>query len=469
MTQMPKTPLDRWIAATIGLDAGHRPTPGRLARYQLAQLNRTLTDAARRNPFYRQRWGEGRVPHLTRLAELCQLPFTTAEDLQQAPTRLLSVSQGEVARVVTLNSSGTTGTPKRIFFGEADLEKTIDFFHHGMATLVRPGQRVLILLPGDRPGSVGDLLREGLARMDVMGVVHGPVRDPAAVIRRIGDDRIDSLVGIPTQVLALARHPHGARIAAGRIRSVLLSTDYVPLAVVSAIQRHWGCEVFQHYGMTEMGFGGGVACAAHEGYHLREADLFFEIIDPKTLGPAGPGRVGEVVFTTLDRHVMPLIRYRTGDLAAWITTPCPCGSALRRMGWVRGRRREIIRLAGGSLLDLADLDEVLFALPGVIDFQATVHSTPDGDRLQVTLLANGSDSDSGPRAMAAVMAVPAIRAARTNGTLYLAPIAVETGQALTGSAAKRKIVDMRPESCPPRMVSASSKGLQNSKAPGSTL
>lgn len=455
MTQMPKTPLDQWIAATIGLDAGDRPTPGRLAGYQLARLNRTLADAARRTPFYRQRWGEGHVPRLTRLADLCRLPFTTAEDLQQAPTLLLSVSQSEVARVVTLNTSGTTGTPKRIFFGEADLEKTIDFFHHGMATLVRPGQRVLILLPGDRPGGVGDLLRKGLARMGVMGVIHGPVQDPAAVIRRIGDDRIDSLVGIPTQVLALARHPHGARIPAGRIKSVLLSTDYVPLAVVAAIQRHWGCEVFQHYGMTEMGFGGGVACAAHEGYHLREADLFFEIIDPKTLGPAGPGRVGEVVFTTLDRHVMPLIRYRTGDLAAWIATPCPCGSALRRMGWVRGRRREMIRLADGSMLDLADLDEALFALPGVIDFQASLHSAPDGDHLQLTLKTCGIDADLGPGAMAAVAALGATRA---NGALHLDPIVVETGQDLTGSAAKRRIVDMRPEACPPQGVSASKRG-----------
>jgi hypothetical protein len=59
----------------------------------------------------------------------------------------------------------------------------------------------------------------------------------------------------------------------------------VPRAIVAAIQEAWGCRVFQHYGMTEMGFGGGVECAAHAGYHLREADLLFEIVDPVTGGP----------------------------------------------------------------------------------------------------------------------------------------------------------------------------------------
>ncbi len=97
-----------------------------------------------------------------------------------------------------------------------------------------------------------------------------------------------------------------------------------------------------------MGYGGGVSCAAHAGYHLREADLLFEIVDPGSGQPVADGQMGEVVFTTLTRRTMPLIRYRTGNLASWITTPCPCGSVLRRLGWVQGRRAEAARLADGT-------------------------------------------------------------------------------------------------------------------------
>ncbi|MBR9987751.1 MAG: hypothetical protein KFF68_17740 [Desulfosarcina sp.] len=68
---------------------------------------------------------------------------------------------------------------------DADLELTADFFHQGMPTLVAPGQRVLILLPGHLPGSVGDLLVEGLAQMPVQGTVHGPVQDPQEAIQAV--------------------------------------------------------------------------------------------------------------------------------------------------------------------------------------------------------------------------------------------------------------------------------------------
>jgi len=82
--------------------------------------------------------------------------------------------------------------------------------------------------------------------------------------------------------------PRSQLIPRGLIRSVLLSTDYVPESVVAELQDVWGCSVYQHYGMTEMGYGGEIDCDAHDGYHLREADLLVEIIDPATARGAGP-------------------------------------------------------------------------------------------------------------------------------------------------------------------------------------
>jgi phenylacetate-coenzyme A ligase PaaK-like adenylate-forming protein len=90
--------------------------------------------------------------------------------------------------------------------------------------------------------------------------------------------------------------------------------------------------------MTEMGLGGAMACEERVGYHPREADLIFEIIDPQTGGPLPEGEVGEVVFTTLTRAAMPLIRYRTGDLSRWIPGNCPCGSVLKRLDRIADRK-----------------------------------------------------------------------------------------------------------------------------------
>ena len=84
----------------------------------------------------------------------------------------------------------------------------------------------------------------------------------------------------------------------------------------------FSCPVFTHYGMTEMGYGGGVECAALNGYHMREEDLYTEIIDPITRKNVPEGNYGEVVFTTFRREVMPLIRYRTGDIAGFLPKNC---------------------------------------------------------------------------------------------------------------------------------------------------
>ena len=179
MTSYTTTPLDRWTRRRIG-QSGARPLQRNdLARYQLAALNRTLAHVRQNSPFYRRHLADLSLP-LGSLDDLAALPVTTAADLRRDPLALLCVSRDRIARAVTLETSGTTGAPKRLFFTDADLELTVDFFQHGMSTLVGPGQRVLILMPGQLPGSVGDLLVRALARMDVRGIVHGPVHRSAS-------------------------------------------------------------------------------------------------------------------------------------------------------------------------------------------------------------------------------------------------------------------------------------------------
>jgi phenylacetate-CoA ligase len=88
---------------------------------------------------------------------------------------------------------------------------------------------------------------------------------------------------------------------------VLLTIVHLPQTIKCVVEERFGCKVYNHYGMTGVGLGG-VDCAAQLGYHLREADLYFEILDP-TSGEVRPdGEYGEVVFTTLTRRGMPLIR-----------------------------------------------------------------------------------------------------------------------------------------------------------------
>jgi phenylacetate-CoA ligase len=335
-----ETFLDTWTKAKIGLPAHAQLTARSLEAYQLEKLRAALAYVKQHSPFYRSRFAD-RDPQSVRCAEdLSKWPFTTADDLRQDPLAFLCVSQSAVERVVTLPVRRAEDRPIRLFFSAADLELAVDFFHHGFGTQMAPGQRMLVLMPCRQPYSVGDLLCRGLARLSVEAFGHGPMHSAQAAVQAILQNRIDCLVGVPSQMAELVRHPGAARIPRGQIKSVWLGTENKLRSVADEIGRFWGSPVFQHYGAAEMCPGGGVACSAGGGFHLREADLLIEIVDPHTGRPAADGSCGQVVVTTLTRQAMPLIRYRIGHQAAIRPGPCPCGSTLRRLVLIHPDRDE---------------------------------------------------------------------------------------------------------------------------------
>jgi phenylacetate-CoA ligase len=412
-----RTPLEAWIARKIG-SSGTTIDREQLAAYQLSKLRETIAYARLRSPFYRERLSGHE--ELTCLSGLGSFPCTTPEELREEGLRLLCVSQDEISRVVTLSSSGTTGTPKRVFFTADDQELAIDFLRCGTENLAEKGDRVLVLLPGETPGSVGDLLASGIHRFGAVPIPHGMIRSLPEALRQLTAG-VSSIIGLPVQVLALARYAE-AKGVTPRIRSVALVSDHVPSSIVAELKRLWQCAVFEHYGATEMGLGGGVDCEAHAGYHLREADLYFEIIDPQTGELVPEGCQGEIVFTTLTRRGMPLIRYRTGDRSRILAEPCACGSVLRRLERVqsRGSARFTTPDDSDGSLTMAMLHEVLFSVPGLIDFDASV-----GRSEAVAILTITAQSVYGPERplehsiSKALDCVPAIYWAQRAGSLAI--------------------------------------------------
>lgn len=431
-------PLNEWLLRNTGLPAD-RLSRRQLEQYQGRMLSETLLHAAAHSAFYRQRLAGAAIGETTSPAQLSTLPFTTEDDLQKNGPAMLCLSQSEISRVVTLDSSGTVGLPKRLWFTAAEQEQTADFFRAGMSLLVRPGDRTLILLPGERPGSVGELLARALQAMGVAAIVPGPLRCLADTLRLIADQQVTSLVGTPVQALALTRYAAAVGMNRTSVHSVLLSTDYAATSLVNAVQAGWGCQVFDHYGMTEMGLGGGVECALHNGFHLREVDLLFEIVDPDSGEPVADGCEGEVVFTTLTRRGMPLIRYRSGDVSRILPGSCRCGSVLKRLDKIRRRRQGMLALPAGGTLCLADVDELLFAVDGVIDYSMEVAEQMEMVRLHVGLLVVGDAAAAKSAAMEALAALPQLAAAKQCGRLELAVCAEPYAGSLPVVSGKRKI------------------------------
>lgn len=364
---MKLTPLEKWIVDRTGIQERSRRA---LEAYQAKKIKEVVEYAKKNSLFYKEQLKHVQTKDIRTLKDVQNLPFTFPHDIKENPHGFLCVPQREVKRIVTLNTSGTTGEGKRIFFTEEDLDDTIDFFRYGMSCLTDHRDRVLVLLPGSAYGSIGDLLKKALAMSNIGCTVHGILVDTEEAARCIEERNITCIVGIPMQVLHFSRVKN--EIFKSRIKKVLLSTDYVPEVLVYELTRKYGCSVFTHYGMTEMGYGGGVECEALNGYHMREGDLYFEIINPDTGKAVENGQYGEVVFTTLTRQAMPLIRYRTGDIAAFSFTTCPCGTFLNTMKKVQGRMDNRVELRENRFIYLRELDEVVLSFEDIMDYKAYV-------------------------------------------------------------------------------------------------
>jgi len=358
------TPVQLEIERKLGIP-DHSLTLEKLKKWQLDRLNDTLAFCMNHSPFYKEKLADfsNSIP-LRSLEELQQLPFTTSDDISEKGHRMVCTSQSQIERIVTLNTSGTTGTAKRIYFTKDDQQLTVDFFAYGMSTLISSHSKVLVLLPCHPAGSVGDLLSRAIRKIGAQPYSIGPFNNPDPINDLIASEKLDALVGAPKQVYTLVQSWKSSNRGSCPIQALLLSTDYASPILKKSIESAWNCDVLEHYGMTEAGLGVGVDCYLKRGYHLREADLYFELID-KDGNPVAEGEPGEVVFSTLTRHGMPLIRYRTKDISQIIPGECPCGTVLSTYKWISKRMQN-----EDSLCTIAELDNILFQIPEINGFDA---------------------------------------------------------------------------------------------------
>ena len=292
---------------------------------RLRLLNMQLSYAVEKSEFYRERLlGVGK---LASFEELSRLPFTCAGDIKMRGHKMVCVPASQIARIVTLQSSGTTDAPKRLYFTRGDIERTVNFFSSGMSWMCGRDDRVGVLMPCASPDGIGDQLSAALERIGAVPLRYGMVGDTAALLPHLLRDRPKVLVGLPWQIRLIC-------LAAPELRpeTVLLSADFVPDSMGALLENVWGCRVLSHYGMTETGYGCAVESPLHGGMLLRRDELFLETVSPESGAPLPPGETGELVITTLRREAMPLIRYRTGDMGK--LAPGDSGRIARVLGRV---------------------------------------------------------------------------------------------------------------------------------------
>lgn len=335
--------IHNWTAKKTELSDNLNPE--NLQLWQQKKLEKIIDYTKRNTKFYKNK-----LPNTNNLTDL---PFTLPNDLANNPFDFLAIPQNEVIRITTLSNSGTTNLRKRIFYSKNDLERTKDFFAVGMSDIVEKDDIVKILISNKTENSLGSLLHESLLRIEAKPEISGIIKNVEQAINICKN--ADCIIGMPIELLYMSKTAPELRP-----KTVLLAADYIPQSVINSIKETWNCEVFSHYGHTEFGYGCAVDCKYHNGLHLRHIDHIFEIIDIKTNKPAKIGEIGEIVITTLSNEAMPLIRYRTGNIAKLTNIPCNCGCLLPRFVRIEGKIMNNIFINNDEFININQLDEILF-------------------------------------------------------------------------------------------------------------
>ncbi len=319
-----------------------------LEALQLRRLRELVAYAGERVPLYRERLRAAgvRAEDLRTLADVRRLPFTTKTDFRDTyPYGLLAVPMSEVVRIHA--SSGTTGKPTVVAYSRRDL----DVWSEVMARTLGAGD----VGPGD---VVQNAYGYGLFTGG-LGFHYGAERVGAAVIPISGgfterqlmaftDLGSTVLSATPSYALYLAEAIEEAGITKDlKLRVGFFGAEPWTEGMRQAIQSRLNLMALNIYGLSEViGPGVSVECPERRGMHVAEDHFLPEIIDPVTLEPMPDGETGELIFTTLTKEAMPVVRYRTRDLTSIDRTPCPCGRTLVRIGRITGRTDDMLIIRG---------------------------------------------------------------------------------------------------------------------------
>ncbi len=367
---------------------------------------------AERSPFYRAMFAElgSDAAAIDSYAALEQLPFTTKAHVEGNEEAFLCVDAGEIADICM--TSGTSGTPVAFAQSRADMRRLARNEELAMRCAgITSADRVLIAATLDRCFMAGIAYYSGLQQIGATTIRAG-ANSLVAVAQLLKTLRPSAVVGVPTFLLKLAEYMAGDGAAAALmpVQRLICIGEPVRRADLSLaplgeqLEQLWQAQVYATYASTEMAT---TFCDCQHGCggHVAEELMVVEIIDEhgRRVSDNTPG---EVVATPLQVSAMPLLRFRTGDIAALQRQPCSCGRSSWRLGPILGRREQMLKYHGTTLYPPA-IFAVLQQIDAVDSYYIEVYDDfALSDRIKVVV---GSDEPTLSAAAVAERIAAAVR------------------------------------------------------------
>ena len=328
---------------------------------QFALIKEQLRKLTSQECFYKHKLEGINVDDIKSQEDFEKLPFTWKGDLRDAyPLGLQAVPDEEIVRIHS--SSGTTGTPVIIPYTKKDVEDWAIMFERcyrmaGITNLDR-----IQITPGYGLWTAGIGFQLGCERLGAMAIPMGPGNT---------DKQLKMMVDMQSTVLC-ATSSYALLLAEEIAKRGISNKRKLKKGIIAAacekmrdrISKELGIELYDIYGLTEVyGPGIGVSCGEHNGIHVWDDYLYFEIVDPVTGENLPDGEVGELVITTLKKQGAPLIRFRTHDLTRIIPGKCACGCERPRIDTIFGRTDDMVKVKGVNIFP-SQIEEFLKNVDG---------------------------------------------------------------------------------------------------------
>jgi len=380
-----------------------------LTALQTQRLQQQVTRAFERVPFYRRAL-EGRGVHprdVRTLEDIERLPITVKDDFRTTyPYGLFAVPLKDVIRLHA--SSGTTGKPVVGGYTRADMTMWGDVMARTFAAGGVTAEDVLQNFYGYGlfTGGLGAHIGAEVIGATVIPMSGGLTKRQIMMMEDLGATII---AGTPSYTLVVAETASEEGIDLRnrmKVRVGFFGAEPWTEGMRREIEDRFGLEAFDIYGLTEV-IGPGVAaeCSQHQGLHINEDHFYPEVIDPETGKRLQDGEVGELILTCMTREALPLLRYRTRDLAALVHEPCPCSRTSVRMQRVRGRTDDMLIVRGVNVFP-TQIEQVLLSHRGLTsNYQILVDRLHDQlDELEVRVEADDAFHSGATEAVGALQA-----------------------------------------------------------------
>jgi phenylacetate-CoA ligase len=346
------------------LEAMPREQLVELQTERLAAMLRRVYDAV---PLYRAKFDEaGFDPGaFSSLDDLAKVPFTVKDDLRSAyPYGMFAVPLRDIVRVHS--SSGTTGQITVVGYTRGDIDRWSDLMARTFACAGATEDDIVQVTYGYGLFTGGLGAHYGSERLGALTipVSGGNTKRQVQILKDFG---VTVLACTPSYALLIGETATemGVDLKDLPLRIGVFGAEPWSENMRRQVEDALGVSAVDIYGLSEV-MGPGVAseCVHHNGLHVFEDHFLIEIVDQETLQPLPDGEYGEVVFTTLTKEGIPVVRYRTRDISRIIPGQCACGRTFRRMERVTGRSDDMLIIRGVNVFP-SQIEQVLTGIPGV--------------------------------------------------------------------------------------------------------